>query len=638
MITRIRVLNQRHEIKKAKEALLDNDANDTAWGIMDFKMKYTPVRYRETTQQHFAKRGMSWNGIMILYRKPNHDRYTETESKGREREEFDVMYFDYMSTGDTTQDYFMVLSGLEAMLHEIHKELPHIKSIVLQSDNARCYQSSALIYGIVLLNMTSPIKVRRFIHTETQDGKCSLDAHFAVAMAHVLRYVAMGNNVITPTQLVMALNSNGGVRNTKPVLYAVNREQMNLFETEHATELKRYLKLKRSNDIFFGENDVRAHNYSGLEADYVIQLRSTDHEASGSEREREEGEEEEEEEYEDGFYDNEDDSLVQNETIVASDNSYYESDANPEDYDTADSSTYFVGQVTKVSVIEPEEILRKSRRWKAPKQNKRRGTIDERLIQPIPATICSVCCRVFKSAAFKNLHKCRGRKDPQDIISFAILEAERLIKGGEFRFIQSASSMNDLAASQGTIYQSFDAGWARRPRNGQLYGKKYISKYTQDIVQMFQDGVDDISKRRGPNRIREVLLKRYPGALDIPSETEIRNAITAMMTQQKKGQAISLGSRRGRKSSFPPILEYILSHYINQNRNTTNGSALKPTQALIFCKETYVREYEHRFPISDDSMPEDAKIKQRFSDLKQKLAKYGHLEETFPYEPSDVQG
>lgn len=36
--------------------------------------------------------------------------------------------------------------------------------------------------------------------------------------------------------------------------------------------------------------------------------------------------EEEEEEYEDGFYDNEDDSLVQNEIIVASDHAYYESD------------------------------------------------------------------------------------------------------------------------------------------------------------------------------------------------------------------------------------------------------------------------------------------------------------------------
>lgn len=69
----------------------------------------------------------------------------------------------------------------------------------------------------------------------------------------------------------------------------------------------------------------------------------------------------------------------------------------------------------------------RSQRWKASKSKKKRGTVDENLIQAIPPTICSVCCRVFKSAAFKDLHKCKGRKDPQDIISFAILEAERLV-------------------------------------------------------------------------------------------------------------------------------------------------------------------------------------------------------------------
>jgi len=185
-------------------------------------MKYTPVRYRETTQQHFGKRGMSWNGFMVLYRTPGHDHETKEDSARRTREDFDHLYYDFMSMGDTMQDYFMVLSGIEAMLCELKKDLPHITSIVLQSDNAWCYQSTALIYGIVMLNLMCPIKILRFIYTETQDGKCFIDAHFAIAMAHVMQYVSMDNNVITPTQLVQALNSNGGVRNTKAVLYTVN--------------------------------------------------------------------------------------------------------------------------------------------------------------------------------------------------------------------------------------------------------------------------------------------------------------------------------------------------------------------------------------------------------------------------------
>ena len=39
-----------------------------------------------------------------------------------------------------------------------------------------------------------------------------------------------------------------------------------------------------------------------------------------------------------------------------------------------------------------------------------------------------------------------------------------------------------------------------------------------------------------PESSNEVLFERYPGALDIPSETEIRSAITAMVVQQKKGK------------------------------------------------------------------------------------------------------
>lgn len=141
-------------------------------------MKYTPVRYSETTQQHFGKRGMSWNGFMVLFRKPDHDVDNGEEETNREREDFDHMYYDLMSTGDTTQDYFMVLSGLEAVLNDLKKELPHVTKVVIQSGNARCYQSSSLLYRIVMLNLTSPIKVVRFIHTETQDRKCSIYPHF----------------------------------------------------------------------------------------------------------------------------------------------------------------------------------------------------------------------------------------------------------------------------------------------------------------------------------------------------------------------------------------------------------------------------------------------------------------------------
>ena len=81
---------------------------------------------------------MSWNGFRVLYKSAYYDS-AETDGRRREREELDHIHFDQMFFADTAQDYFLVLSGIDAMVIELHKELPHIKNIVLQPDNARFY-------------------------------------------------------------------------------------------------------------------------------------------------------------------------------------------------------------------------------------------------------------------------------------------------------------------------------------------------------------------------------------------------------------------------------------------------------------------------------------------------------------------
>ena len=59
------------------------------------------------------------------------------------------------------------------------------------------------------------LRLHTFVHTETQDGKSIVDAHFAIAMTHVNSFVwNYAQNVITPHQLVRALNRNSGLRKT----------------------------------------------------------------------------------------------------------------------------------------------------------------------------------------------------------------------------------------------------------------------------------------------------------------------------------------------------------------------------------------------------------------------------------------
>lgn len=70
-----------------------------------------------------------------------------------------------------------------------------------------------------------------YVHTGIQDGKGSLDAHFANAIMHIIRYVNMGFNVVTSVELVNALHENGGISNTHAKIIGINCPQIKLIET-----------------------------------------------------------------------------------------------------------------------------------------------------------------------------------------------------------------------------------------------------------------------------------------------------------------------------------------------------------------------------------------------------------------------
>lgn len=628
ILLRMRVLNQRVEIEKIKTRIKNDESCDTAYVITDFKMKYTPVRYRETSQQHFAKRGMSWNGFMILYRTEEHnwDCLDDTQ-----RESFDHMYFDLLSSGDSTQDYFMVLSGLEVMLSELHKELPYIKHVVVQSDNAKCYQSGSLFYGIAMINQTSIIKIKKFTHTETQDGKCSIDAHFAIAMAHILKYVAMGNNCVTPTQLIVVLNSNGGLANTKAVLYTVNRDTMQTFEDSNCDILRQFKGIKRSNEIMFNLESVKFYQYSGLaqSSEIRIFMGESDHEQSVAENSIQQREAlaipEDTNEFEEGYYDDVDNSGIQTDVVIAEEFSA-DDEVVPSTGDD-DEQCYVLGVVTKVQIVPPGLIQKRSKRWKRRKRND--CEVIETLIQDKFEDICCICHQVFVNANYKEQHVCKGSNDPQDIISFAIILADKLVRQGDCSYIQRSEAIQERAL-RSEPYETFKPGWALRPKQGTLYGKKYISKYAREICQMFEEGLRDKAMRMGPNRMLDELSRKYPNVFDLPSESEIRSAISQMMMQVNTGKPIALGNARGRKSTFPLILDYIIRIDINSNIESMTSARMKPAMALPRIKEKYNAEYLQSYPISTDEFPSDLKIKQRFSALKQKQVTGQPLQAVLP--------
>ena len=82
---RVRVANQQVHLDKIikdmeKECLDKKNSSDTLVNA-DWKMKFEPMSSRETSQQHFAKRGIRWHGCLCLYFKYE-EQCIEDESGG----------------------------------------------------------------------------------------------------------------------------------------------------------------------------------------------------------------------------------------------------------------------------------------------------------------------------------------------------------------------------------------------------------------------------------------------------------------------------------------------------------------------------------------------------------------------------
>ena len=144
-------------------------------------------------------------------------------------EELLTTYYNHIWDGDSKQDWKAVLSIIsicEAIICWIEIDHPHIDEVVIQSDNARCYLNVLLLYRLMLIsNNCKNASIVKVIHSETQDGKYSINAHFAVAIAHIMQYVNEGNNVILPIQLTSVLSYNKQLNNSIAKLLSISSQQ-----------------------------------------------------------------------------------------------------------------------------------------------------------------------------------------------------------------------------------------------------------------------------------------------------------------------------------------------------------------------------------------------------------------------------
>ena len=112
--------------------------------------------------------------------------------------------------GDEKAHSSVALSCLEATFHVLRQQFPHVRKVILQSDNAKTFGGNVTTQLLSLVAKAAGLECIGYYHNEAGTGKDVCDTHFSHQQARVNAYISEGSggrNVSTPRQLVAALTA-----------------------------------------------------------------------------------------------------------------------------------------------------------------------------------------------------------------------------------------------------------------------------------------------------------------------------------------------------------------------------------------------------------------------------------------------
>ena len=613
---RIRVISQQRAIDEMFQSMED-ECRETKHNCtravltIDWKMKFEAVSARETTQQHFGKRGISWHGCLLTF-----FRYIEDESMEDGDDEDDVdevgdaervnVYVDQILEGTNKQNAMAVLSMIEAAIEAIHHRFPFIKSISLQSDNAACYQSNDLMILLGFLNTRLPIPIERFIHTETQDGKGLIDAHFARGTAHVQQYMRNSSpnrvrSIATPRGLARALAWNGGIQNSIVQLIEVNQDRLGKLEAcIEETKKKSSEYIPRVNELRYetipkcaAGSLVSLENMESMTSSFILRgiaysgvSNGATFKVSWTTFDHLPGKDDEGMEAIDQQVDPSEDEVQQDgkEIMVVGED---ESEEENWGAQNATQSTYEIGDIDKGASMFTGVWIKKASHFTCilgPRDRNRKK-------------------RTAKAATGPEVER-------RDICAFAARAALDLLDSHSTMVRDGSQPMPEYEKAKTAVSRKIERknGWARRPQHGKLYGKAYIDQYAEEVTKMFNDGVVDQSKRMNPAMMRERLKDKYPGRFSIPGENEIRVLVSKLIGEGK--------SKKNKKEKVAKVkVSEEGTRFLTELCQNNDG--IPPRDAL--------QHYRKAFPACK---ADDSTVKTKFSQIRQKLkvlAKQQHI-------------
>ena len=649
-----RCSNQSQSIRNIEEGLKDKCSKSKgdkveALLIMDFKMKFNPMSSRESTIDHYGKRGISWHGFGLIYYL-----YDEVEHKPVRY----CNYLDQILSDGNKQDAYCVMSLLDAALAQISHDCPFISSVVVQSDNARCYENHFLILGMCILNdLYHPdIFISSFIHTETQDGKTLLDAHFARCMRFLSHFMKTWKQnkitrINTPRGLGFALGWNGGMSNVMIQVVQTDTTYVSSIESKLEPVIKQLKKyFGRVNQIYFNEPKKKSNEYRKEQLDAGIDsIKNMSFEIGVQ------------------LFSNIDRILrfsinVGNNAVTPDDQTLseiqsslrgneYLDDAprinedcpspvpdNTLDYDIEcstnnDGVTSIINDFTVLNVqdsddesdYEPEsdsDLDETSNDWNVTQIEKRvYGTPDQTLYSKdkfvtkvniekmVELDGCVTKGHNFsrrdkrKRLKLRNVHR-------EDVVARAVRHAHVMLMTGDStvrNVNKSDPILQDASVFDIPSSEKLQKGWGRRCTlaEGGTYGRKYITKYKDDIQKLYDEGKKHSSHKMNPAMMREYLVDKYPSTYTLPGETEIKQQISAFVQNEKNTKT----SKKYTKTNLPQDWTNLLEEIVQNDKLGT------PENLYI----RFMEQYQSNDNCDQTSgQPDKAIIKRKISSLKSK--------------------
>ena len=160
--------------EKANQDALTNLNKESTLLIMDWAMKFLPMKFRERMDDFYGKRGRSWHVTCSIKR----------ASEDEDRVEVDTFVHIFDSC---TQDWFSVASIVEHVLSVIKMEDPSITKFFLRSDNAGCYHNTELLLSLKAMGERHGVEFKRYDFSDPQSGKDVCDRRIASMKTHMRR-------------------------------------------------------------------------------------------------------------------------------------------------------------------------------------------------------------------------------------------------------------------------------------------------------------------------------------------------------------------------------------------------------------------------------------------------------------------